>query len=310
MNGFTIAEGRLWGALFGGILYGLYVACFVTCIHLFCGHRIRQSPQNKVILGIIILLFGLTTAHFACTLQQLRLGFFGSSLPNNPNIYFNNRNTPLNLVIKSINGVTMLLGDCLMLFRLWIIYDGSLLVTAIPALSTAATGGVVFALTWEFSQLSPTQTSFAASIKKLVPAAFVLPVVTNAVITSLILYRIIAARAAVRRLTVLQDDNFYRIVIANIVESCLIYPIMLIIAMVLYLCKSNGQDVISGSLPQVVGIVSTLLWILVHRGSSRYDMANEHRATSSSHTARMMFVVPKKRNSSVLRDEFTHQSDV
>lgn len=53
-----------------------------------------------------------------------------------------------------------------------------------------------------------------------------------------------AARAAVRRLTILQGDNFYRVVIANIVESCLIYPLVLIIAMVLYLCDSNGQDVV------------------------------------------------------------------
>lgn len=43
---------------------GLYLACFISCIHFFCGHRIRQSRQNKIILGIIILLFCLTTVHY------------------------------------------------------------------------------------------------------------------------------------------------------------------------------------------------------------------------------------------------------
>ena len=77
------------------------------------------------------------------------------------------------------------------------------------------------------------------------PAAFVLPVATNILITTLILYRIIAAGAAVRKLTMFQNDNFYRIVIANVVESCLLYPLVLVVAMILYLCKSSGQDVVS-----------------------------------------------------------------
>ena len=119
-------------------------------------------------------------------------------------------------------------------------------IPAILVLTVSSTPSVVvFTLNWEFSQLTPQQTSFAASVKKLAPAAFALPVFTNLLITSLILHRIMAARAAVRRLTAVRDDALYRIVIANIIESCLIYPIILLIAMVLYLCDSNGQDVVS-----------------------------------------------------------------
>lgn len=104
---------------------------------------------------------------------------------------------------------------------------------------------IVFVLTWEFSNLTPTQNSFAESIKRIAPAAFVLPVVTNVFITALILYRIISTRAAVRRFTSIHDDHIYRTVITNVVESCLIYPVVLIVALILYLCNSNGQDVVS-----------------------------------------------------------------
>lgn len=39
-------------------------------------------------------------------------------------------------------------------------------------------------------------------------------------------------------------------------------------------------------------------------------MANEQRATGSTHEARMMFVQPKSRTSTVFRDEFTQHSQV
>lgn len=52
--------------------------------------------------------------HQGCTMQALRMGFFETRLPATPDAYFNDRALPLNLVIKSINGVTMVLGDCLM----------------------------------------------------------------------------------------------------------------------------------------------------------------------------------------------------
>lgn len=163
MNGFTIAEGRLWGALFGGILYGesasgcssQHIANHLECIfcRAICGlFRDVHSPVLRPSYTTVPAEQSNSRDHYpfiwshnctfrrlflyhrsrkcsillyqACTLQQLRLGFFGSALPNNPNIYFNNRNTPLNLVIKSINGVTMLLGDCLMVSsnKLWLVW--------------------------------------------------------------------------------------------------------------------------------------------------------------------------------------------
>ncbi|CAL1705072.1 unnamed protein product [Somion occarium] len=292
MEGLTIAEARLWGTVVEGILYGLYIACFTACLSLFFSRLVRRTKQNKIILWTITVLFCLTTAHFGCTMQALRMGFFETRLPATPDAYFNDRALPLNLVIKSINGVTMVLGDCLMLFRLWVIYEGNIFVMALPTLTMLATGAIVFVLTWEFSNLTPTQNSFAESIKRIAPAAFVLPVVTNVFITALILYRIISTRAAVRRFTSIHDDHIYRTVITNVVESCLIYPVVLIVALILYLCNSNGQD-ITGALPQVIGIVATLLWVLVHLGFSRYDVARNQCISEESIEARMTFVIPK-----------------
>ncbi|KAI0082808.1 hypothetical protein K474DRAFT_1694167 [Panus rudis PR-1116 ss-1] len=260
----------------------MYFVCVLICIHLYMSRSIRRTRQNRVILWIILAMFTLAAAHLACSMQQLCTGLFRVHPPHTPESYFNNRALGLNLAIKSLNAVSMLFGDGLMLFRLWIIYEGNTLVMVLPVLTTLATAAVLFALNWTFAHLTPTQNAFSLMVKRLATAAFILPVVTNILITGLILYRIIQARAAVRKLTSLMDDNIYRTVVFNIVESCLIYPVFLTVAMILYLCKTNGQDVLSSVLPQVVGIVSTMLWVLVYKGASRYDAAEKQRMSNAS----------------------------
>lgn len=279
---------KLWGTVFEAILYGLYIACYGVCVAAFSSRSIPRTTQNKVILAIITVMFCICTAHLACSMRMLGEGLFNSHLAS-PDAYFNNRALPLNLATKSINAVVMLLGDGLMVYRLWVIYQRNIFIILLPITTMLGSGVILFLLVWEFSKLAPGQTAFAHTIKISAPSAFVLPLATNIIITTLILYRILDARREVRKVIPDFDDEFYRTVIANIVESCIAYPVALFVSLVLYLCDSNGQDVLTGPLTQIVSIVATLLWVHVGVGSSRYDRATGSRPATSDRSTHLAF---------------------
>lgn len=100
-------------------------------------------------------------------------------------------------------------------------------------------------MVWEFSKLAPGQNVFVHSIEILVPAVFCLPAATNILITTLIVFKIWQAERKIRSAVDYVDRSKYRAAIANTIESCIVYPIVLIFAIVLLEIKNNGQDVVS-----------------------------------------------------------------
>jgi len=216
-----------------------------------------------VVKYTVIAMFVIATAHIAGTIRSLQEGFFDWR-PRNPESYFNSKAIPLNLANKSLYGTNMVLGDGLMIYRLWVIYGGSWLVVALPILLTMATGSLIAATIWEFSKLTPGQTAFVARVQDIAPALFAVPLVTNLVITGLIVWRIKQAQDTTKFTSNHRLYAFYRRVIRNTIESCVLYPFFLMVTLILYCLQDNGQDILTGSMAQVVSIVPTLMW-LQHR---------------------------------------------
>jgi hypothetical protein len=98
---------------------------------------------------------------------------------------------------------------------------------------------------WEFSNLTPGQSAFAARVTSIAPALFSVPLVTNIVITGLIIWRIKQAQDSTKFTSNHRMYAFYRRVIRDTIESCVLYPIFLLAALILYCLKNNGQDIVS-----------------------------------------------------------------
>lgn len=98
---------------------------------------------------------------------------------------------------------------------------------------------------WEFSKLVPGQTAFAGRVQDIAPALFAVPLVTNIVITALLIWRIKQAQGTVKITSNHKLHVFYRRVIRNTIESCIIYPFVLMVTLILYCRKDNGQDIVS-----------------------------------------------------------------
>jgi len=258
--GMNVAQGHLFGTVFEAILYGIYFTLFVICLFVFDS---KKQPTNQVVKYTVIAMFLISTAHLGGTIRSLQEGFFDWR-PKTPENYFNTKALPLNLANKSLYGANMIIGDGLMIYRLWIIYRGRWSILALPIILTMATGSLVAVTIWEFSQLTSGQSVFVARVKAIAPALFAVPLVTNLVITGLIVWRIKQAQDTTKFTSNHKLYGFYRRVIRNTIESCILYPFFLFVTLILYLLNDNGQDILTGSMTQVVSIVPTLMW-LQHR---------------------------------------------
>ena len=98
---------------------------------------------------------------------------------------------------------------------------------------------------WEFSNLTPGQSAFVARVQNIAPPLFAVPLVTNIVITALIIWRIKQAQDTTKFTSNHRLYAFYRRLIRNTIESCVLYPFFLLVTLILYCLHDNGQDIVS-----------------------------------------------------------------
>ncbi|KAF9644957.1 hypothetical protein BDM02DRAFT_817605 [Thelephora ganbajun] len=83
----------------------------------------------------------------------------------------------------------------------------------------------------------------------------------NSVITGLLIWRI---KQALNTTKFTSNDRlyaFYQRVIRNMIESCVLCPLVLLITSILYCLDNNGQGIFTGSMAQIVSIIPTLMWL-------------------------------------------------
>jgi len=196
-----------------------------------------------------------------------------------------------------------MIGDGLLIYRCWIIWQRSWWIVSAPSFFLAATTAVGWIVVWEYSQITQGSNIFQGQIKILVPVTFVLSLVTNLLTTALVIYRIRIVSAAVQR-SMPKDRSQsepYRHTLSVIIESGAIYPAILVLTLVLYGAKRNEQALLTGAMcqskyaphvqaksrelkpnPLVIGIVPTLTILQVRLGYSSYDKAYANRNTPSN----------------------------
>lgn len=135
-------------------------------------------------------------------------------------------------------------GDCVYVFPSTFKETGIESLTTIPPHPQKALIGVTI---WEFSNLTPGQSAFVARVQDIAPALFAVPFVTNVVITGLIIWRIKQAQDTTKFTSNHKLYAFYRRMIRNTIESCVLYPFFLMVTLILYCLQNNGQDIVSGS---------------------------------------------------------------
>ncbi|TFY65804.1 hypothetical protein EVG20_g5285 [Dentipellis fragilis] len=277
----NIAQAHLYGAILESVLYGTYLSVLFGCICVFKRQSKEQTRTNKIILLVIGVMFILASVHFAFTIRGLQVAFFRTR-PELPEYYFNNVANLTSVICKSLMSANMIIADALLTFRLYIVYQGNIWIVVFPCITMLGTAVSAFMILWNTAHPGTSSSIFTPSLESFAPGLFVLPFVTDVTVSVLILARIIRADRAVQSVIYRKTNtSLYFVLIANLVESCLFYPVLMLVTLVLFLTKNPGVALLSTPLIQIVSLVPAVLWIQVRLGFSQYDAAASYGSEST-----------------------------
>ncbi|KAH9950586.1 hypothetical protein B0H21DRAFT_500229 [Amylocystis lapponica] len=213
-------------------------------------------------------LFVLCTVHLGAVLGGLQIAFFESP---SSDAFFSDRTQFHDVIQKVSYTLATVVSDGLMIHRLYIIFAGSWKAITLPCMSLLATSVVWCTLVNAWIHSPPGTTIYAHTVIRLEPTALSLSFFTNVVITVMIIVRIVRTMRSVREFAVTQSVNWR--FLAYTIESGLIYPLSLLALGVLFLVKSNGLEILSGSNIQLLCLVPLLLTLQTRLKLSIYDAA-------------------------------------
>ncbi|KAJ7110727.1 hypothetical protein C8R43DRAFT_1042026 [Mycena crocata] len=251
------------------LFYGMFFVLFATSMYLLVGRYLalrksRTSPHNRSIFRSTVFiaalgLFAAITAHWITTVYRAFLAF----------IYFQHGDAALQfyadgaqvteLVQEGFLMVSILIGDSLIIHRLWVVWEHRISVVIFPICSLAALTMCSAVSMYTVSHRSPGKDVFS---DPWLTSNCVLTLVTNVYSTGLITYKIWNITRIVRPI----GGSNLRDFLVIVVESAGIYASWAIFFTVTYQTRSLVQFIAIQSAPEVVGIVNALIHTRVGLG--------------------------------------------
>ncbi|CCM06865.1 uncharacterized protein FIBRA_09171 [Fibroporia radiculosa] len=269
---FPIDESSLIAGWVESFIWGVYSVLF--------GLSIRQivlngySRFNKVSTAAIIILYCLATVHASLVLARLIQGFIVYRDTIGPVAYFSGVGYKINLAKEAIYITAIILGDSVVVWRLYVVWSKNIWVAMLPILlilGTAITGYACIAQ-WELPTVNYTDSVFWAT------AMYSISLCTNVVVTITTAARIWYMIYQTERILGVVESRYFRVIML-ILESGFILAAAKVIELTLF--ELTGDDetyggnkavwIVLESMPQLMGILPTLIVLAVNTGFTRKD---------------------------------------
>jgi len=227
--------------------------------------RRRKGTQGHAycILSVAMLwMFLCATAHFATNIRSLQDGFSMLNATDDSGAravatYFNDSAQRLYIVDKSLDGVSTLIGNGLLIYRVYDMIPNGLWIVSFLVVLLVGAGVIEFYITNLLSQTSaPNPGVFAPLIHHSAPAVFTIPLALNIFITLIILLRIHQAERLASTRDGMHTLTLLRRMIITAFESAIILPCYLLVLVVLYF---KGNDMLE------VALIPITQGMLLHR---------------------------------------------
>ncbi|KAI0324275.1 hypothetical protein GY45DRAFT_432170 [Cubamyces sp. BRFM 1775] len=250
-------------------LFGMFSMLYAIAIWiLLYRERIRgRSKINKVLCLTSSTLWLLCLAHFAIDIARAVQGFAvqGQRAAGGASRFYSILGDPTNVAKQSVYGVTTLIADCFVTYRLWVIWSRVWWIVPGPVLLLLATAVSGIQSCSHVAWTKEDQDVFTNSDEPWIQAFFSLSLATNLLATILIMGRLICARRRVLRHCTEGIASPYRKALDTVIQSAAIYSVALATLLGMYLLKSNAQYVFLDTIQPI--IVSLCLASLLARSS-------------------------------------------
>ncbi|KAF8953245.1 hypothetical protein BDZ97DRAFT_625499 [Flammula alnicola] len=221
--------------------------------------RVNGGKTMPIILFVsTISQFLLSTAYTAMGLRMLIDSFI--SLGDSPEAilaYWLSPSNRLQVASKAIYLTNSLIGDAILVWRLYVVWGNNWYICVVPVIMVIATTGTSYATVADLANLSSLQTLFRAG--NTILAAWALSIATQFSVSCAIAGRIMWISRGVPSLA----SHRYFSVIWIIVESGAIYCITTVLLLTFFDLKTQAGGIIGGVLAQICAIVPTLIIVRV-----------------------------------------------
>ncbi|KAF8628852.1 hypothetical protein AX17_005912 [Amanita inopinata Kibby_2008] len=249
------------------VLYGIYVCLFAESLYIMFKKRTNAGPALTFRIVTIIMFF-VATAHVAINLYRFLRPYLQPQKFAQSSGYILDLDDRTNLTVNVLLCVMTWLGDALVIYRCFLVWDNNYFIIAIPV---ALLTGCLIVTTVAFYFGTHPDTASSAHVVQWLSPVYALAFAQNTLTTILIVFKLWKVHRTSTRSSVHNAGSRLGVVkiMRIVVESALLYTIQLLIVVILGAMKHNAQFLIQASVVPSIGIVFGLIAVRVHLQSSR-----------------------------------------
>ncbi|KAJ7454157.1 hypothetical protein FB451DRAFT_1280323 [Mycena latifolia] len=248
-----------------GFLYGIFLVLFATNLYIRTTRyaRPRQFVSrgalwwNPIVISTLAI-FVTCTAHWILTIQAFFQAFLNATDPTAPLLFYLDSARPIEVARISLTVITLLIGDALIIHRLWLIWNREFRVVALPVLTWLGILVCGIFVVYAFSESSVRNNKF------LFTANWVLSVFTNVYCTGVMTWRIWTTSREMGNI----DGGLLLSILVILVESAAIWTAWAIFFAVTYQAGSTVSALVTDLSGPFIGLVNMLIHLRVGLGWS------------------------------------------
>ncbi|KAF8172915.1 hypothetical protein K438DRAFT_1611300 [Mycena galopus ATCC 62051] len=248
MSGLSLASAELVAHTFDGVMYGIYLVTLGiagrSMLTAKSGEWKRRSEINWITVGVSVVLFVNATLNIVISTITLVEGFVLYEGPGGADQFFANGSGWQTLTKSFTVPFQSLVGDGILIYRCWCLWNNSWLVIALPLLIWLSNIACAIRLL-DLLATAPQALVISTAIQPWGQAFWSMTICINVMSTGLIVARIWMVEGETKKYRdselgfVLTSRSALSIAMRNVIESGMIYTIVSIFTLVTYTMQST-----------------------------------------------------------------------
>jgi hypothetical protein len=253
-------KAELLSVLLEALLYGFSLLMFGGTIWTLLSQRSTHQVNHKMFTVACALLLCSTT-HIAIHIIRVMCGLilYRDTYPGGPVAYFSDVSQWTFTVKNHVYTVQTLIGDGVILYRCYMVWQ-SKLIMIFPSLLWCAAGVTGIMSSYTASEVTQNGV-FGGLLSQWITSFWAIALATNLLATLLLVCRIWHVDRKATRLRAGRQSQL-RPILQILVDAGAIYTLTLLVALICFVCQTNGQYVV---LDMVTPIISITFYMVIIR---------------------------------------------
>ncbi|KAJ7859443.1 hypothetical protein B0H13DRAFT_1128928 [Mycena leptocephala] len=254
------------------LLYGIFLLCFFANLYLRTSKYAipgqfasRSRPWRNPVIISTVALFLTCSAHWVLSVVRFSRGVLSGSIPTEAALLYADNSQKMQVVRSALAEATVLIGDAVIIHRLWLTWNRNLNVVVVPVISWFGVVACTVAVAHLFSRSSVEHNLFYTPAGGWVTANYVLTMIINVYCTAFIAWQIWRTTRAMKDM----GEGLLMPVLAILVESAAIWSAWAIFFAVAFQRRSVLEFLAKDLTPVIVALTNMFIHLRVGFGWSR-----------------------------------------